>query len=79
MTLDATPIIKSLLDTDAYKFHMQQAVYHHYNNIPVVAEFRCRGDELLGEYAEALRHQINMMADLRLTEREFDYLSAPVL
>ncbi|WP_237385243.1 nicotinate phosphoribosyltransferase [Xenorhabdus sp. Sc-CR9] len=75
MTLDATPIIKSLLDTDAYKFHMQQAVYHHYSNIPVVAEFRCRGDELLGEYAEMLRHQINMMADLTLTEREADYLS----
>ncbi|PHM40206.1 nicotinate phosphoribosyltransferase [Xenorhabdus mauleonii] len=76
MTLDATPIIKSLLDTDAYKFHMQQAVYHHYRNIPVVAEFRCRGDELLGEYAETLRHQINMMADLALTEREADYLSS---
>ncbi|REF28730.1 nicotinate phosphoribosyltransferase [Xenorhabdus cabanillasii] len=76
MTLDATPIIKSLLDTDAYKFHMQQAVYHHYNDIPVVAEFRCRGDELLGEYAEELRHQINMMADLALTEREAEYLSS---
>ncbi|PHM37921.1 nicotinate phosphoribosyltransferase [Xenorhabdus innexi] len=75
MTLDATPIIKSLLDTDAYKFHMQQAVYHHYNDIHVVAEFRCRGDELLGEYAGALRQQINMMADLTLTEQEAEYLS----
>ncbi|MDE9453271.1 nicotinate phosphoribosyltransferase [Xenorhabdus bovienii] len=76
MTLDATPIIKSLLDTDAYKFHMQQAVYHHYRHIPVVAEFRCRGDELLGEYAETLRHQIDMMADLTLTEREANYLAS---
>ncbi|NHB91657.1 nicotinate phosphoribosyltransferase [Photorhabdus cinerea] len=75
MTLDATPIIKSLLDTDAYKLHMQQAVYHRYNDIPVVAEFRCRGDELLGEYAEELRHQVNMMADLALTDAEFNYLA----
>ncbi|CAQ84852.1 MULTISPECIES: nicotinate phosphoribosyltransferase [Photorhabdus] len=76
MTLDATPIIKSLLDTDAYKLHMQQAVYHRYNSIPVVAEFRCRGDELLGEYAKELRHQVNMMADLALTDTEFNYLAS---
>ncbi|KAA1184346.1 nicotinate phosphoribosyltransferase [Photorhabdus heterorhabditis] len=75
MTLDATLIIKSLLDTDAYKLHMQQAVYHRYNDIPVVAEFRCRGDELLGEYAEELRHQVNMMANLALTDAEFNYLA----
>ncbi|TDB58628.1 nicotinate phosphoribosyltransferase [Photorhabdus khanii] len=76
MTLDATPIIKSLLDTDAYKLHMQQAVYHRYSHMPVVAEFRCRGDELLGEYAKELRHQVNMMADLALTDAEFNYLSS---
>ncbi|OCQ52063.1 Nicotinate phosphoribosyltransferase [Photorhabdus australis subsp. thailandensis] len=76
MTLDATPIIKSLLDTDAYKLHMQQAVYHRYNDIPVVAEFRCRGDELLGEYTEELRHQVDMMADLALTDAEFNYLAS---
>ncbi|WP_434525236.1 nicotinate phosphoribosyltransferase [Photorhabdus asymbiotica] len=76
MTLDATPIIKSLLDTDAYKLHMQQAVYHRYNSIPVVAEFRCRGDELLGEYAKELRHQVDMMADLALTDTEFNYLAS---
>ncbi|WP_445493949.1 nicotinate phosphoribosyltransferase [Photorhabdus sp. SF281] len=76
MTLDATPIIKSLLDTDAYKLHMQQAVYHRYSHIPVVAEFRCRSDELLGEYAKELHHQVNMMADLALTDAEFNYLSS---
>ncbi|EEG83819.1 putative nicotinate phosphoribosyltransferase [Proteus penneri ATCC 35198] len=76
MILDATPIITSLLDTDAYKLHMQQAVYHHYSDIPVVAEFRCRSDERLGEYATTLRHQVNMMADLSLTNEEFDYLQS---
>ncbi|QEZ91725.1 nicotinate phosphoribosyltransferase [Proteus sp. CD3] len=76
MILDATPIITSLLDTDAYKLHMQQAVYHHYSDIPVVAEFRCRSDERLGEYATTLRHQVNMMADLSLTNEEFNYLQS---
>lgn len=75
MTPYASPILTSLLDTDAYKLHMQQAVYHRYRNINVVAEFRCRGDELLGEYASEIRQQIQMMSQLALTDDEFTYLS----
>lgn len=75
MTPYASPILTSLLDTDAYKLHMQQAVYHRYRNISVVAEFRCRGDELLGEYASEIREQIQMMSQLALTNDEFTYLS----
>lgn len=71
----ASPILTSLLDTDAYKLHMQQAVYHRYRNINVVAEFRCRGDELLGEYAGEIRLQIQKMSQLALTDDEFTYLS----
>ncbi|MBF7978008.1 MULTISPECIES: nicotinate phosphoribosyltransferase [Rahnella] len=75
MTPYASPILTSLLDTDAYKLHMQQAVYHRYRTINVVAEFRCRGDELLGEYASEIRQQIQMMSQLALTDDEFTYLS----
>ncbi len=75
MTPYAYPILTSLLDTDAYKLHMQQAVYHRYRNISVVAELRCRGDELLGEYASEIREQIQMMSQLALTDDEFAYLS----
>lgn len=75
MTPYASPILTSLLDTDAYKLHMQQAVYHRYRNINVVAEFRCRGDELLGEYAGEIRLQIQKMSQLALTDDEFTYLS----
>ncbi len=58
MTQYASPILTSLLDTDAYKLHMQQAVFHRYPAISVAAEFRCRGDELLGEYADEIRAQV---------------------
>ena len=75
MTLYASPILTSLLDTDAYKLHMQQAVFHRYPAITVAAEFRCRGDELLGEYADEIRAQVAMMSELALTEAEYRYLS----
>ncbi|MGP1959987.1 MAG: nicotinate phosphoribosyltransferase [Arsenophonus sp. NC-TX2-MAG3] len=74
MNLDAAPIITSLLDTDAYKLHMQQAVFHQYNQVSVVAEFRCRSDERLGNYAQAVRQQIDLMADIVLTPIEYRYL-----
>nr|ELR5114285.1 nicotinate phosphoribosyltransferase [Providencia stuartii] len=76
MNLDATPIITSLLDTDAYKLHMQQAVFHHYSQVPVVAEFRCRSSEILGTYANEIRQQVQLMAELSLTKEEFHYLSS---
>ncbi|GGD11951.1 MULTISPECIES: nicotinate phosphoribosyltransferase [Franconibacter] len=75
MTQFASPILQTLLDTDAYKLHMQQAVFHHYYDVHVAAEFRCRGDDLLGIYAEAIREQVNAMQHLALSEEEFQWLS----
>ncbi|SPY77089.1 nicotinate phosphoribosyltransferase [Providencia rustigianii] len=74
MNLDVTPIITSLLDTDAYKLHMQQAVFHQYNQVPVVAEFRCRSSDILGGYANEIRQQVQLMAQLSLSDDEFGYL-----
>lgn len=76
MKQHAIPILTSLLDTDAYKLHMQQAVYHHYPNTTVVAEFRCRSEELLGEYADEIRQQVMLMRNLALTEDEYHYLAS---
>lgn len=76
MTQASTPILTSLLDTDAYKLHMQQAVYHHYKSVTVEAEFRCRSDDKLGQYAKEIGEQIQMMSELSLTEEEAGYLSA---
>ncbi|AFJ47576.1 nicotinate phosphoribosyltransferase [Shimwellia blattae] len=75
MTQHASPILYSLLDTDAYKLHMQQAVFHRYYDVDVAAEFRCRGDDMLGMYADAIREQVHAMQDLALSEDEFQWLS----
>ncbi|NDJ58250.1 nicotinate phosphoribosyltransferase [Enterobacteriaceae bacterium 4M9] len=75
MTRYASPILQTLLDTDAYKLHMQQAVFHHYDDVNVAAEFRCRGDDLLGIYADAIREQVEEMRHLALTDSEFSWLS----
>ena len=65
-----TPILSSLLDTDAYKLHMQQAVYLLYPDTPVVAEFRCRGAHALSRYAHEIAAHIELMADLSLSDEE---------
>ena len=75
MTRFASPVLHTLLDTDAYKLHMQQAVFHHYHDVQVAAEFRCRGDDLLGIYADAIREQVDAMQHLRLRDEEFQWLS----
>lgn len=75
MTGHASPILTTLLDTDAYKLHMQQAVYHRYYDVPVTAEFRCRSDEQLGRYASEIRAQIDTLQNLTLSDDEFAWLS----
>lgn len=75
MTQFASPVLQTLLDTDAYKLHMQQAVFHHYYDVQVAAEFRCRGDDLLGIYADAIREQVDAMQSLQLRDDEFQWLS----
>lgn len=75
MTRHASPILTTLLDTDAYKLHMQQAVFHRYQKVSVVAEFRCRGDDLLGIYADEISSQLSLMQSLALTSEEAEYLS----
>lgn len=75
MTQFASPVLHTLLDTDAYKLHMQQAVFHHYHDVHVAAEFRCRGDDLLGIYADSIREQVDAMQHLTLQDDEYQWLS----
>lgn len=75
MTQFASPVLHTLLDTDAYKLHMQQAVFRHYYDVHVAAEFRCRGDDLLGIYADSIREQVDAMQHLTLQDDEYQWLS----
>lgn len=69
------PIIESLLDTDAYKLHMQQAVFHQYPNVDVVAEFHCRSQEDLRPYFNEIQEQIAYLCQLNFQSDELDYLA----
>ncbi|KAG5469714.1 hypothetical protein CUR178_01853 [Leishmania enriettii] len=71
------PIITSFLDTDAYKLHMQQAVFHQNPTVIAVYEFNCRNkDDHLGIYADLVRQHVQHMANVHLTEEECAYLEA---
>ncbi|MCC4796946.1 nicotinate phosphoribosyltransferase [Enterovibrio norvegicus] len=70
-----TPIISSLLDTDAYKLNMQQAIFHHYPEVNVAAEFHCRSNESLTELKARLDAEIQSLACLTFSEEELQFLS----
>ncbi|KXF80632.1 nicotinate phosphoribosyltransferase [Enterovibrio coralii] len=69
------PIISSLLDTDAYKLNMQQAIFHHYPEVDVAAEFHCRSDESLADLKNQIEQEVQALANLRFTSQEITYLS----
>ena len=68
------PIITSLLDTDYYKLTMQQGIFHYYPTAVVDARFHCRTPIDLGSLADDVREQIQHLADLQLTQDEYDWL-----
>ncbi|KAH9578370.1 Nicotinate phosphoribosyltransferase [Trypanosoma melophagium] len=77
MTAESEPIITSILDTDAYKLHMQQAVFHMYPSVKTTFEFNCRNkDDHLGNIAEAVKKQVELMQYISLTDDEYEYLSS---
>ncbi|MCM0150347.1 nicotinate phosphoribosyltransferase [Photobacterium galatheae] len=68
-------IIDSLLDTDAYKLHMQQAIFHLYPDVDAAAEFHCRSDEDLRPYKDDIQRQLEHMGELKFTHEEIEYLA----
>ena len=68
-------IIRSLLDTDLYKFTMMQVVLHHFPGAHVEYRFKCRnGNVDLTPYVEEIREEIRALCSLRFTPAELDYL-----
>lgn len=70
------PIIKSLLETDAYKINMHQVILHQFNKDRVVWTFRCRNNDVRFTpiMIDAIKEQIDHYCTLRFTEKELEWL-----
>ncbi len=68
-------IINSLLDLDAYKITMMQAVHSLYPDALVRYELIVRSDEDVSDLLPQVREQVNQLADLRFTDQDIAYLS----
>ena len=71
------PIVKSLLETDMYKFSMGQAIYHQFSDYKTTWTFRCRNTDVYftSDMVEEIREQIKAYCDLRFQEDELEYLN----
>lgn len=71
------PVVKSLLETDLYKFTMLQAMLHKNPGIKAEYNFVCRNESAypLAELIDDVNFQLDMLCRLRFTREELDYLS----
>ena len=70
------PIVKSLLDTDLYKFNMNQVIFHKHTNLNGEYHFKCRNEGVVftEEMLEEINAQIDHLCTLTFDEEELDYL-----
>lgn len=70
-----TPIIFSLLDTDFYKFTMQQVVFHYFKDLKTKFEFKNRNDIPLVQYKDIINKQLDFLCNLKFKSNELEFLS----
>jgi nicotinate phosphoribosyltransferase len=70
------PIVRSLLETDLYKFTMWQALLHHHPGAHAKYEFTCRNTPLfaLSQLKEEVDLQLDHLCTLTFAEDELAYL-----
>lgn len=70
------PIINSLLDTDLYKFNMDQVIFHKHTDLCGQYYFKCRNKDVVftAEMAEEISAQVDHLCTLKFTKQELDYL-----
>ena len=70
------PIIISLLDTDLYKFNMDQVIFHKHTDLNGEYHFKCRneGIRFTPEMLAEINDQIDHLCSLRFTKDELDDL-----
>jgi len=67
--------MKSILDTDLYKFTMQQAVLERYPDVNVTYKFTNRGEHrFTASFVSRLIDAIDKMKYVKLTDDEYEYL-----
>lgn len=76
MTL--SPIIVSLLDTDLYKFNMNQVMFHKHTNLNGKYLFKCRNENIdfTPEMVKEINEQIDYLCSLTFSDEELDYLGS---
>ncbi|MDH3318419.1 MAG: nicotinate phosphoribosyltransferase [Betaproteobacteria bacterium] len=68
-------IIRSLLDTDLYKFTMMQVVLHHFPGAQVEYRFKCRTEGVdLTPYLDEIGREVANLCQLRFRDDELAYL-----
>ena len=70
------PIVISLLDTDLYKFNMNQVIFHKHTDLCGKYYFKCRNKDVVftEEMEKEINCQIDHLCSLRFTEDELQYL-----
>ena len=70
------PIIVSLLDTDLYKFNMNQVMFHKHTDLIGEYVFKCRNEDIkfTKEMFDEINEQIDNLCTLTFTKEELDYL-----
>jgi nicotinate phosphoribosyltransferase len=70
------PVVRSLLETDLYKFTMWQALLHSHPNTQTEYEFRCRNTPQypLAELKDEVEQQIDHLCSMSFRAEELDYL-----
>ena len=76
MTL--SPIVTSLLDTDLYKFNMNQVMFHKHTNLNGTYIFKCRNKDVVFtlDMVKEINAQIDHLCTLTFTDEELNYLGS---
>ena len=72
------PIIQSLLESDFYKFNMNQVMFHQHPDLMGEYHFKCRNKDVMftREMFDEINEQIDHLCTLTFRPEELDYLRA---
>ena len=64
------PVVVSLLDTDLYKFNMDQVIFHKHTDLCGEYYFKCRNKDIVftAEMEDEINAQVDHLCSLRFTD-----------